>query len=323
MVASQDHVSGVKNNRIFDQLIDSERCLALVETKPSLYKLVDGLYIYPGLPFAYLSELDALVMSDLHLGFEEAAAKGLEYSLRGRSGYAGVFLPRIQFRRTVEMLARAFKIRRPGRVIINGDLKHAFDRLLRQEKEEVSRLIDFIREGGVDEVTVVRGNHDNFVKRVLEEKDVLIVDSIETSSGFLITHGHLDVDPSRYSHVVIGHEHPSIRCFGGKMPVFLRMPLTGGGELVVLPATGPYHPGTTFSLSREDYLSPLIRKYGVLEEASFVAWVETSYTGHALSEADISRHEKLVGLSEYRFDSSIVTLVHIENPVLLQALCEF
>jgi len=60
-------------------------------------------------------------MADLHLGFEEAAARGLEYSLRGRSGYSGIFLPRIQFRRIVDMLSRVLEHISVERVVVNGD----------------------------------------------------------------------------------------------------------------------------------------------------------------------------------------------------------
>jgi hypothetical protein len=293
----------------------------LIRMLGNLYRLLDGLYVYPGLPFLYVEDLDALVLSDLHLGFEEAAARGLEYSLRGRSGYAGVFLPRIQFKRAVEMLGKAFRLHKPRRVIVNGDLKHAFDRLLKQEKEEVARLIDFIRSNDIYEITVVRGNHDNFLRRILDEYGVLLVTSIEVSrSRLLITHGHLDVDPSSYETVLIGHEHPSVRCFAGKTPAFLLIPLSTGGRLVVQPATGPYHPGTTFTLDKENYLSPLVKKYGVLEEASFVFWVESELGGKTPGAYTLG--EEVIQIREFRMEGVVTSMIRIGNPLVLQALCE-
>jgi len=293
----------------------------LIRMLGNLYRLLDGLYVYPGLPFLYVEDLDALVLSDLHLGFEEAAARGLEYSLRGRSGYAGVFLPRIQLKRAVEMLGKAFKLHKPRRVIVNGDLKHAFDRLLKQEKEEVARLIDFIRSNDIYEITVVRGNHDNFLRRILDEYGVLLVTSIEVSrSRLLITHGHLDVDPSSYDTVLIGHEHPSVRCFAGKTPAFLLIPLSTGGRLVIQPATGPYHPGTTFTLDKENYLSPLVKKYGVLEEASFVFWVESELGGKTPGPYTLG--EEVIQIREFRMDRVVTSMIRVENPLVLQALCE-
>lgn len=293
----------------------------LIRMLENLYRLLGGLYIYPGLPFVYVEDLDALILSDLHLGFEEAAAKGLEYSLRGRSGYAGVFLPRIQLKRVVEMLDKAFKLHKPRRVIVNGDLKHAFDRLLKQEKEEIARLVEFIWSNNIDEITVVRGNHDNFLRSVLDEYGILLVSSLEASrSRLLITHGHLDVDPSSYETILIGHEHPSVRCFAGKNPVFLLIPLSTGGRLVVQPATGPYHPGTTFTWEKEGYLSPLIKKHGVLEEASFVFWVESELGGK--TPGAYTRGEEVIQIREFRVDRIVTSVIRVENPLILQVLCE-
>jgi len=127
-----------------------------------------------------------------------------------------VFLPRIQLKRVIELLGGVLGKLVVKRVVVNGDLKHAFDRLLKQEREEVVRLVNYLREMGVDEVMVVRGNHDNFIKPVLRKLRVEFVNSlVTTSSGkrVLVTHGHEDVDYGEYDVVVIGHEHPSIRCF--------------------------------------------------------------------------------------------------------------
>ncbi|WP_440059802.1 metallophosphoesterase [Thermogladius sp. 4427co] len=290
-----------------------------------LFRITEGVYVYPGLPFAYIKSIDALVMADLHLGFEEAAARGLEYSLRGRSGYAGVFLPRIQFRRTVEMLGKAFRIHKPSRVVINGDLKHAFDRLLKQERDETLQLIEFIRSNGVDDITLVRGNHDNFIKGVLERNDVLVVDSIELNKGkILITHGHSDIDPTGYELVVIGHEHPSIRCFSGqKIPSFFLIPLKTGGKILVIPATGPYHPGTSFTLNPEDYLSPLIKNYGELDSTEFISWIETGQEAETFQPYSPVFENPVISLKDFKYGDRYVTMTWFKNPVSLQLFCEF
>ncbi|MCC6053165.1 MAG: metallophosphoesterase, partial [Desulfurococcaceae archaeon] len=77
-------------------------------------------------PFIYIEESRTLVLSDLHLGFEEASSRGLSYSLRGSGGYMAVYLPRIQLRRTLSMLSSVLSELSVSRVVINGDLKHAF-----------------------------------------------------------------------------------------------------------------------------------------------------------------------------------------------------
>ncbi len=238
-----------------------------------------GIYIIPGVPVLYLKEFDAIVFSDLHLGFEESAARGFDYSYGKKTRTVGMFLPRVQLKRVIEVLNQVLEIIKPRRIIINGDLKHAFDKLLRQEREEIAKLIDFVKNNGVDEVVVIRGNHDNFLPIVLKKYNVSLYSSLEYVSGdyrLLITHGHLDIDPSKYAIIIIGHEHPSIKCFGSiKKPVFMKIPFDKNKYIICLPAVGPYHPGTSISIYNETYLSPIIRKYGDLSRTSIITWIET------------------------------------------------
>ncbi|MEM0045587.1 MAG: metallophosphoesterase [Desulfurococcaceae archaeon] len=237
-----------------------------------------GIYVVAGTPFLYLEDSFTLVMADLHLGFEEAASRGLVYSLRKTGGYPAVFIPRIQLRKTVNMLKGPLNALKVKRVIINGDLKHAFDRLLRQEREEVTELVKFLRENNVEEIVVVRGNHDNFVKPILLKLGVDFVNGISTvtrGKRVLFVHGHENVDLSEQEIVVIGHEHPSLKCFDVyRFPCYMKIPLPGGRMLVVMPATGPYHPGVVVTLTPSEYLSPLIRRQGSLKSMIITTWID-------------------------------------------------
>ena len=79
----------------------------------------------------------SLVIGDLHIGYEE--------SLNER----GVFISRRMFDEGIDYLNRVFaKVggRRIDRIIILGDVKHEFGRILRQEWKEVLELIDYFRE---------------------------------------------------------------------------------------------------------------------------------------------------------------------------------
>ncbi|HIP65614.1 MAG TPA: phosphoesterase, partial [Pyrodictium sp.] len=60
-------------------------------------ELVDGVEIVESLPLVYLRDVKALVLSDLHLGFEEEAAS------------QGMFIPRIQLRKSLEVLRRGLE----------------------------------------------------------------------------------------------------------------------------------------------------------------------------------------------------------------------
>jgi len=220
-----------------------------------LYELAPGVYTVGSLPAAYVEPLDALVVADLHLGFEDSAAR------------EGVYVPRLQLRRALEVLRRGLEETGAGWVIIVGDVKHVFEKLTWGERRELSRLFGFLGERGL-RVTLVRGNHDNFLAPVLEEHGVEMVEELFVD-GYLFTHGHR-VPGQRYEGsaraAVIGHEHPSLRLrdklgYIAKLPAFLSAPYPRlRSTLVVLPAVGQYQTGTTVTLSPDTYLSPILRQ---------------------------------------------------------------
>jgi len=279
--------------------------------RPLIKGVETGVYIVAGAPFLYIPWHRMLVMADLHLGFEEAASRGLTYSLRGGNRYAGIFLPRIQLRRVLGYLDEVSGSLSIERVVINGDLKHAFDRLLRQEREETTLLVKALLERGIKEVTVVRGNHDNFIKPVLRRLGVDFIDSLEISIGdkrILFTHGHESVETSGRDIIIIGHEHPSLRCMGVyRFPVFMRIPLDTGGILVVMPASGPYHPGVNVSLIKEEYLSPIIRDHAVLDKASVIAWIDLG----SAEPGTLDLVESLMGTELLSIERSIIGNVEV------------
>ncbi len=225
------------------------------------YELAPGIETVGSLPAVYARRLGALIVADLHLGFEEEAA---------REGY---YVPRVQLQRALGVLRRGLEETGAEWVIFAGDVKHSFSRLTWAEREELSRLFGFLRERGV-RVTVVRGNHDNYLPLVAREYGVEIVDELYVD-GVLVIHGHrkpMGGYPGRVEAIVMGHEHPSLRLrdklgYIAKLPAFLSAPYPPlGARLVVLPAVGQYQTGTTVSLSPDTYLSPLLREDVPLHE---------------------------------------------------------
>ena len=218
-------------------------------------ELVEGVEVVESLPLVYLRSIKALVLSDLHLGFEEEAAN------------QGMFIPRIQLRRSLEVLRRGLEATNADWVIFAGDVKHCFSRLLRSEKEELSKLFDFLARRGV-RVTVVRGNHDNYLPIVAKKYNVEIVKEL-IAGDILIIHGHFipnEEYKGKIKTVIIGHEHPSLRLrdkigYIVKLPAFLVAPYPKlQAKLVVLPAIGQYQTGTSVTLDPSTYLSPILRK---------------------------------------------------------------
>lgn len=210
----------------------------------------EGVYLLEDVPGIYVKKLDAVVVADLHLGYEESMAK------------QGVFLPRLQLRKALKHISRARRITGAKRLIIDGDLKHEFSKLLKSEKLESAKLISTAFQLGFREVVLVRGNHDNYIKPIIESLGGEVVDDLE-DGDVLLTHGHKKIDPD-FELIIIGHEHPSISVsIGGakaRFPVFLIAPLHSGSIVIVLPALGAYQTGNPVSLNRETYLSPIMRE---------------------------------------------------------------
>ena len=280
--------------------------------------LIDELFIIPGTPLLYIKSEDMIVFSDVHLGFEEAVARGLDYTVRGRSsGYAGMFIPRIQLKKTLSILEKIVRILRPKKVLINGDLKHAFDRLLRQERNEVKKLLDYLLEKNVQEILIVRGNHDNYLPIVLKDYGLELYRIFELTIKnyrILFLHGHFDYDIREYDIIIIGHEHPSLRCFEiYRFPAFLKIQSIYSNYLVVLPAVSPYHPGTQISLLRDNYLSPLIKKYGILEEAKPVIWISYSSSENMKIPGLIKISTEILDIDDYFINSEHVSIIEFAN----------
>ena len=221
-------------------------------------EIVEGVILLRGLPGVLLKRTSTVVIADLHLGYEESMAR------------QGVFLPRLQGSKAVRIVRRIRELTGAKRLVINGDIKHEFGRLLRSEKLEVARLIKAAFDSGFREVVLVRGNHDNYIRPVVEALGGTVTEDLE-EDGILVTHGHKRIGEHPGT-VLIGHEHPSISLqvsgMKARYPVFLLVPLEEGeGVVVVLPAVGAYQTGNPVGLDRRRYLSPIIREKGVVDRA--------------------------------------------------------
>lgn len=214
----------------------------------------DGLYALPQRALLYK---DYAIIADLHLGFEEEMAR------------KGIFLPPAQLKRALDVLKAIRKVAR--KVVIAGDLKHQFSRLGKKEEEDVKKFLDAVEKLKLD-LILVRGNHDTFVRHLLEERGFDVVDRLDLGE-ISIVHGHKDVELNEVT--IMGHEHPSISIRDpvgtvAKFPCFLKVPVDGK-TVVVLPAVGLYQSGTSVSLSKEGYLSPILKRAELEEAVPFVA----------------------------------------------------
>ena len=109
-------------------------------------------------------EEKTLIVSDLHLGAEEQLQQ------------QGLLLPKFQIKSVLEQFEEILKKIKilPKKIIINGDLKHEFGRILPQEWKEILTLIDFLLEHS-RELILVKGNHDIILGPIAEKRQVKIV----------------------------------------------------------------------------------------------------------------------------------------------------
>jgi len=230
-----------------------------------LVEIDSGLALVDGLPVIAVKGSASIVVADIHLGYEDALAS------------TGVFLPRIQLRNAIRTLSEALEsLPWPAKVVINGDLKHVFEKLTRQERAEIARLGRWLStDSRVKEVIVVRGNHDTFVAPLLRDLGFeLVEDCLELTSFLAVSHGHR-IPSCDFDTILIGHEHPAIQVdVGGarvKLSVLLEVPLKSGRRAIVLPAMGAYQTGRAVTLDPTSYMSPILREEGLVSDAE--VWV--------------------------------------------------
>lgn len=225
-------------------------------------ELVEGLEIVGELPVAYARKYKTIILADTHIGFEE--------EITSKGGY----IPRFQLKNTLRTLEEAFSVVSAEKVVFAGDLKHLFGTLGRMERQELIELLGYIKKH-VAEVIVVRGNHDNFLPIMKRWIEFEIVESY-MSPPYLIVHGHKplgdELKSSDWQYLIMGHEHPSIALRDpigvvGKFSCFLvgDTLLSGGRKVVVLPAVGIYQTGSRVTLSKDTYLSPVIKEDVIIE----------------------------------------------------------
>ncbi len=219
-------------------------------------KLTDDVVLLDGLPIAHIKSLDSLVVADLHLGYEGVMAK------------KGVFLPKVNLKKILASLTDAIEKTGARKIIVDGDIKNEFSTVEQEEFNELYDFINFAKDKKV-ELTLIKGNHDNFVERYKEPFKLQVFRQEAKISGYLFFHGEeLPVDTKGVKMLVMGHEHPAIGVYNQvgkkeKLSCFLfgsykRVPL------LVLPAMNYYAAGTDINLqTKSDLLSPLLKEIDV------------------------------------------------------------
>ena len=143
----------------------------------------------------WISEKRILVMNDLHIGYEEALLK------------KGILIPKFQLEEIIKKTTAIIEKTLPKTIILNGDVKHEFGTILKQEWREVLQFLDYLLQR-CEEVIIIKGNHDPILQTIVEKRRIKVVTEYKLDD-LLIVHGDeiVETDAKR---IIIGHEHPAI-----------------------------------------------------------------------------------------------------------------
>ncbi|MGL6297724.1 MAG: metallophosphoesterase [Methanobacteriaceae archaeon] len=229
-----------------------------------------------------------LIISDLHIGYEYALNK------------QGFMIPKFQFKKIIAKLELIITHSDATKIIINGDLKHEFGKISKQEWKETDEFINFLEEH-FEEIIVIKGNHDNFTEFILNRHNLSIYDNYSINiknntkntennnnndndreaENIIILHGHqLNKEiknniSQNYNHIIIGHDHPSIgirngervekvKCFlNGKFNIKRSSKNSNLNQLIVMPSFNFLAEGSDILV--ENPLSPFLKESNIEE----------------------------------------------------------
>ncbi|MBD3313877.1 phosphoesterase [Candidatus Woesearchaeota archaeon] len=192
----------------------------------------------------------ALIIGDLHIGYEEALNK------------QGVMVPRFQFRDILKRMTAILRKAKPDIVVLNGDIKHEFGTISEQEWRETLKIIDLILKYA-KKLVLVRGNHDTILGPIAKKRHVEIVDTYQIDDGMIVVlHGHKEVKlPKNTKTIIIGHDHPAVSLREGPRVEVFKCFLKGEykkKELIVMPSFNLVTEGS--DMTREKSLSPYLKQ---------------------------------------------------------------
>jgi uncharacterized protein len=192
---------------------------------------------------------DTLVIADLHLGYEQSL------------NMDGIMVPKFQYQKILERILEILDKTNAKQVVINGDLKHEFGRITRQEWKESLNFIQFLKEN-FDDVVLLKGNHDNYTQFIAQKTDLEVYESYALEE-FIIMHGDKipqDLMDKKELTIIIGHEHPCIGIRNGERLEKMKCFLKGSYKeknLIVMPSFNFVSEGS--DILHEKPLSPFLK----------------------------------------------------------------
>ena len=222
--------------------------------------------IIPGYPAMMIeSDKKSLVITDLHLGFEN--------NLSLNNIFLGKNKTTIEITKEIEQIINKTK---PDSLILLGDIKSGIRSITNTEWntipvffENISKLINTI---------IIPGNHDANIEKLIPNEITLASSKGIIIDDILLTHGHTmpTENFSEVNAIVMGHIHPvffqegslingervwvTVKC--EKHKIFSSR--SGEIEITILPSFNKYFYATQKKFYKKS-ISPIIKKMNVIE----------------------------------------------------------
>lgn len=194
----------------------------------------------------WLKKEKILIIGDLHIGFEE------------HLNQEGILIPRFHFNQLKEKIEKILEKVKPKLIVINGDLKHEFGTISRQEWKNTLQLLDFLKTKS--KIFLIKGNHDTILKPLAERAGLKVKNYFKTGD-ICITHGDKIIKEVENSKIIIiGHEHPAISLTEGARKEDVKCFLAGKYKksmLIVMPSFTLLTQGS--NILKEKILSPYLK----------------------------------------------------------------
>lgn len=184
----------------------------------------------------------ALIVGDLHLGFEEYLNN------------SGILVSRQMYKEIVEYFEKVYK--RSGKVdkiVLLGDVKHDFGKIGKQEWFESLELFDYLKKTFLKikgKIIIVKGNHDKLIEPIVKRKKfVELVDFYLIGKSAFI-HGDRMFEilkSNKIERIFLGHGHPAIKLKEGNKIEIYKCYLVGSWkekEIIVCPSFIDYREGS-------------------------------------------------------------------------------
>jgi putative SbcD/Mre11-related phosphoesterase len=234
----------------------------------------------------FIQASKTLVLSDLHLGYEE--------ELRRK----GIFIPTGEFARIEKLLEHLINTHKPKTIVLNGDTKHGFGTINSSEWRHTRKILEVLQRKA--RVIVVEGNHDPKLAPVARAAGITI-EPYHAENGVLCLHGDLVPEPALLKDVhtlIMGHEHPAVALSNGirseTYKCFLVLEYKKR-TLVVLPSTFGLTHG--FDVLASKTTNPLLKELGsaavyAVEEQTIVPCGTVNKLREALPKTERSQYSR-------------------------------